>query len=154
MTPSSVRFMKMDASSEASDGKGYASFAEEDALISDITSVSMYGRREYMKLPFEIHTPIYMHLHDEDMIPTGLRLGKQRAIQRESRFVTNAYENKVEAVEKPYLEGVRRSTALLLISITPTSSYLGFAYNWYNEGNYRTNFGLLHPLSAFPPLLP
>jgi hypothetical protein len=151
---SSARFVEMFASSEAQDGKGYASLAEKDVLISNMSSVMMYGHWVYMKLLFSAGMYLEdMFLYDDMLVPRGLRIGKQRVASRESRFVVHAAERKVEVIESLHLEAARGSTSLLLVSITPTSSYLGFSYSWYDKGGFREASGLGHPLVAIPPLL-
>ena len=151
---SSARFVEMTASAEAQDGKGYASFAEGVVPISHISSAMVYGHWVYVALFFSAEMYLEdMLLYDEMLIPKGLRLGKQRVGSRESRFVVNAAESRVEAIENPHLEGARGSTSLLLVSITQMSGYLGFAYNWYYEGGFRVASGLGHPLLAIPALL-
>jgi len=151
---SSARFMEMTATSEAQDGKGYASFAEKEVLISDMTWVTMYQHWEYMGLFFSAGMYLgHMFLYDEMLVPRGLRLGKQRVRSREGKFVVNAAERRVEAIENPHLEGVHGSTSLLLASIATASAYLGFAYNWYDEGGFRGASGLGHLLAPVPALL-
>jgi len=157
---SSARFMEMTVSSEAQYGEGYdeengyASFAEEEVLISDMTSISMYRLWEYMKLFFSARMHLEdMFLYDKTLVPKGLRLGKQRVRSRESNFVVNAAERKVEVIENPHLEGAHGSTSLLLVSISTASVYLSFAYNWRYEGGFTEDSGLEHVLVPVPALL-
>ncbi len=113
-----------------------------------------YGHWVYVTLFFSARMYLEdMLLYDKMLISKGLRIGKQRVESMESRFVVNAAERRVEAIENPHLEGARGSASLLLVSITQTSSYLGFAYNWYDEGGFRVASGLGHPLVAIPALL-